>query len=91
MLQETVKNACEEDQVTREIYLNGRIMSFEEASISPDDRALHFSEGVYEVIRAHGGSPLEMGRHMRRLVVSAEYLGIDLLSTADEIAAQSRV
>jgi D-alanine transaminase len=74
--------------VAREIYLNGRIVPFEEASISPDERALQFSESVYEVVRAYGGRSLEMGRHMRRLIASAEYLGIDLRPDVEEIAAQ---
>src|SRR5665811_876190 len=75
--------------MSREIYINGRIMPFEEASISPDDRTVQFSESVYEVIRAYGGHLLEMGRHMRRLVASAEYIGVDMRSTVGELTAQS--
>jgi D-alanine transaminase len=70
-----------------EIYLNGRIMPSEAASISPDERGLQFSESVYEVIRTYDGRPFEMERHMRRLVASAEYIGVDLRPIVGEITA----
>ncbi|MEJ7809837.1 MAG: aminotransferase class IV, partial [Gemmatimonadaceae bacterium] len=49
------------------IYLNGKYMPQERASISIDDRGFLFGDGVYEVTRAVRGRLFEAERHMQRL------------------------
>ena len=71
-----------------EIVLNGRFVQASEATISPSDRGFQFSESVYEVIRAYGGKPFEMDRHLRRMRVSLEALGLPS-SGLDELAEKA--
>lgn len=75
--------------MAREIYLNGSIVPFEQAGISPDDRGFQFAESVYEVVRSYNGRFLGMDRHLQRLIASAEYLGLDLRDRVGEISDRS--
>jgi len=52
-------------------YLNGQFSSLEDIRLYPEDRGFLFGDGVYEVIRAYGGSPAFWGDHFMRLVRSA--------------------
>jgi len=72
-----------------EIWLNGRFVPYEEASIPIDDRGFQFSESVYEVIHVYAGRPFEMQRHMRRLKTGLDALGIDLEMSMEELAGKS--
>ncbi len=49
------------------IYLNGRLVSPEEALISVDDRGFLFGDAVYEVIRSYEGRLWAVERHFQRL------------------------
>ena len=61
------------------IYLNGRIVSPEEAVVSIDDRGFLFGDAIYEVIRSYGGRLWAFERHMRRLAGSLA--AIDMAAT----------
>jgi D-alanine transaminase len=50
--------------------LNGRIVPFGEARISPLDRGFLFGDAVYEAIKVLGGRPLFLDRHLARLAAS---------------------
>lgn len=50
--------------------LNGRIVPFGEARISPLDRGFLFGDAVYEAVKVTGGRPLFLGRHLERLAAS---------------------
>ena len=52
------------------IYLNGRIVSPEEAVVSVDDRGFLFGDAVYEVARSYDGRLWAFERHMQRLAGS---------------------
>jgi D-alanine transaminase len=49
------------------IYLNGRIVSADEAIVSVNDRGFLFGDAVYEVVRTYGGRPWALERHLQRL------------------------
>ena len=49
------------------VYLNGRFVPLEQASLSVMDRGFLFGDGVYEVIPAYGGVPRREAAHLRRL------------------------
>lgn len=57
---------------------NGKIVNKEDIKISVDDRAFHFGDGVYEVIRVYEGELYLEDGHMKRLYQSAEKIGIRL-------------
>lgn len=71
-----------------EVWLNGRYVPYEEATVPIDDRGFQFSESLYEVIHVYSGRPFEMERHMRRLKVGLEALDIDLGMSTEELAAR---
>lgn len=49
------------------VYLNGRFLPKDEATISPDDRGFLFGDGVYEVLHGYDGHVFRAGAHWRRL------------------------
>lgn len=51
-------------------WLNGEIIPTEEVRISPFDRGFLFGDGVYEMVRVFGGTPIAMDAHERRLAES---------------------
>ncbi|HWG95866.1 MAG TPA: D-amino-acid transaminase [Nitrospira sp.] len=57
-------------------FINGRFLSWEEATVSIDDRGFQFGDAVYEVIRAYRGSPFELAAHLARLDRSARELSL---------------
>jgi D-alanine transaminase len=50
-----------------DLYLNGEIVDEQRATVSVNDRAFLFGDGVYEVLRASRGRLFEPERHWRRL------------------------
>ena len=54
----------------QELYLNGRFVPPEQATLSVMDRGFLFGDGVYEVIPAYGGVPRREAAHLRRLTNS---------------------
>ncbi|WP_428608493.1 D-amino acid aminotransferase [Sedimenticola sp.] len=50
-----------------EIYLNGRFLPLEEATIPVMDRGFLFGDGVYEVIPCYGGRLFRLEHHLQRL------------------------
>lgn len=59
----------------RTLWLNGRLVSGEEAVLSLHDRGARDGGGLFETLRVHAGEPFEWPRHMERLVLSAAELG----------------
>jgi D-alanine transaminase len=51
----------------QELYLNGRFVLPEQATLSVMDRGFLFGDGVYEVIPAYGGVPRREAAHLSRL------------------------
>lgn len=49
------------------IYLNGRFVAIEDASISVLDRGFIFGDGVYELVPVYSRKPFRLGEHLQRL------------------------
>lgn len=64
--------------MARIAYVNGRYGSIQEPAVAIEDRGYQFADGVYEVIKAVGGQPLDLDRHMARLKRSLGELDIDM-------------
>lgn len=67
---------------------NGKIVNKDEIKISIDDRAFHFGDGVYEVIRVYDGELYLAEAHMKRLYQSAEKVGIEIEVKTDTFLEQ---
>ena len=52
------------------VYLNGKFLPIEQASVSVLDRGFIFGDGVYEVIPAYGGRLFRLEQHLERLARS---------------------
>ncbi len=71
-------NHSKEDSVTgaEKVFVNGRFLSAKRASISVFDRGLTYGDGLFETIRAYGGRPFALDRHLSRLRRGLDELGI---------------
>jgi D-amino acid aminotransferase len=66
-------------------FVNGQLVTQEDAAISVLDRGLLFGEGLYEVIRVYGGRPFQLNAHIERLGWGARKIGFDLGVSLDSL------
>lgn len=59
------------------VYVNGQLLSEDEATISTFDHGLVVGDGAFETVLLRGGRPFALNRHLARLNRSLEGLGID--------------
>jgi branched-chain amino acid aminotransferase len=52
-------------------WVNGKLVSAEEAAIAPADRGFLYGEGLFETMRAYRGRVFRLSRHLDRLLASA--------------------
>ena len=69
------------------VLWNGKIVNKEDVRISIDDRAFHFGDGVYEVVRVYDGELYLADGHMKRLYDSARKIGIEINLNPEDILA----
>jgi D-alanine transaminase len=62
-----------------QVYLNGNIIPFKTATISPFDRGFLFADGVYESIRTYNRKLFRYRNHLERLKRSLKEIKIDFL------------
>jgi branched-chain amino acid aminotransferase len=72
------------------LWLNGKILSVEEAKISLFTHALHYGTGAFEGIRAYkqkngGGAIFRLREHMERLEDSVKIMGFEITHTTDQL------
>ena len=53
-------------------WLNGELIPTQDVRISPFDRGFLFGDGVYEMVRVFGGTPIAMDAHEARLAKSLQ-------------------
>ncbi|MGH9225886.1 MAG: aminotransferase class IV [Acidimicrobiales bacterium] len=73
------------------LWLNGRLVAVEEASISPFDHGLLTGDGVFETLRVYGGVAFAARRHLGRLARSVSILGLPMPDPAVLIEAMAAV
>jgi len=76
--------------MSRTVYVNGKYVQEEEATVSIFDRAFLFADAVYEVTAVLGGKLLDFDRHMARLERSLAELEMKMMLNADELLAIHR-
>ena len=78
-------------QKTESIWLNGRLVPWDEAQVHVLSHALHYASSVFEGIRAYatpsGPAVLRLREHVERLLVSCRIVRLPLTQTADELCA----
>lgn len=68
-----------------EIYVNGKYLPKNEATISVYDHGLLYGDGVYEAIRAYNGVIFKLWEHIDRLYESAKSIKIEIPMTKEEM------
>ncbi|MEM6257887.1 MAG: aminotransferase class IV [Planctomycetota bacterium] len=66
------------------VYLDGQYLHRSHATLSVDERGVHFADGVYEVVRYFNGKAFTMAEHLDRLKRSLD--GINLRCDAEAVA-----
>ncbi len=76
--------------MTEYINVNGKVLSRDKISISPDNRSFRYGDGFFETMKFSGGKILLANYHFERLFASLETLEFDTLKplTADIIYEQ---
>ncbi len=68
-----------------QVWLNGRLLPEEEASLSIFDRGFTLGDGVFETLRVRAGCPLWLADHLARFRHGAAVLGIPVPFDDSEI------
>ncbi|HID61280.1 MAG TPA: aminotransferase [Anaerolineae bacterium] len=70
------------------VYLNGRYIPRQQASIDVDDRGFLFADGVYEVIHSYEGHLFQMDAHLQRMEhgLHSLHIAVDDVQAMREIA-----
>ena len=58
------------------VWIDGSLVDVDDARVSPFDHGLLVGDGVFETLRIYGGRPFAWRRHLDRLAVSANGLGL---------------
>lgn len=73
------------------VWMNGRLIPWEDATIHVSAHALHYGSGVFEGMRCYetedGPAVFRLDAHLQRLFASAEVYGIEIPYTIDDLAA----
>lgn len=59
------------------VYLNGRMLPIDQATVPVMDRGFLFGDGVYEVIPVYSRRPFRLGEHLGRLQNSLDAIHLD--------------
>jgi branched-chain amino acid aminotransferase len=70
-----------------QVYLNGEIVPMSKAMIPVTDRAVMFGDSAFETVRAYGGKPFRLARHLERLAETCRILRMSLPVSAEQIEA----
>ena len=73
-----------------QVWLDGRLVPAEQATVSVMDHGVLYGDGVFEGIRSYGGKILKLKTHLIRFFESAKAIRMDLPYTLDELATAIR-
>ncbi|MHA1538458.1 MAG: branched-chain amino acid aminotransferase [Alphaproteobacteria bacterium] len=73
-----------------EIWLDGKLVPWREASAHVLTHGLHYASSVFEGERVYGGEIFKLTEHSQRLIRSAEILGFEIPYSVAEIDQASR-
>ncbi len=68
------------------MYLNGRIIPENEATISPFDHGFLYGLGVFETFRLYNGHPFLLAEHLKRMQVALSELNIQLTLSIEDMS-----
>ena len=62
--------------MSKKSFVNGKYLNFQSANIPINDRSIHFSDAVYEVVAVHSSKLVFWQDHLDRLKKSLNYMDI---------------
>jgi branched-chain amino acid aminotransferase len=68
------------------VYINGKLVDKEEATVSVYDHGLLYGDGVFEGIRSYGGTVFRLQEHLDRLWDSAKAICLEIPTGKQEMA-----
>jgi branched-chain amino acid aminotransferase len=68
------------------IYINGKLLPTEEATVSVYDHGLLYGDGVFEGLRSYGGKVFRLQQHIQRLWESAKAIWLEIPIAPDVMA-----
>lgn len=71
--------------VTDNIWLDGSILSIEDANISPLTHGLHYGTGAFEGIRVYNGNIFKLQQHLERFLNSSKILLMEFEFSIEEL------
>lgn len=72
------------------VWLDGRLVPAEQATVSVFDHGLLYGDGVFEGIRVYNGRIFKLASHLRRLADSAKAIRLELPQSLDDLAEATR-
>jgi len=69
------------------IYMDGKLVTEEEAKVSVFDHGLLYGDGIFEGIRVYDGNIFRLSAHIERLYESAKTIGLEIPMTIEEVEA----
>ena len=77
------------------VWLNGALLDEDQARVAYNDHGLTVGDGVFETVKAYGGVPFALRRHLDRLEISARGLGLSapagLREAVDEVCRANEI
>ncbi len=72
--------------MTLQVWIDGKLYPEQEAKISVFDHCFLYGDGVFEGIRAYGGTVFRLSEHIDRLYDSAKAIWLEIPMSKDEMA-----
>ena len=64
--------------MSRQVYINGKFVPSDEATVSVFDHGLLYGDGVFEGLRSYSGKVFRLEQHVCRLYESAEAISLEI-------------
>ena len=71
------------------LYLNGRMLSADEAKVSVFDRGFAYGDALFETLKVLGGKPVFMREHYGRLITGLKDAGFGAIPDIKELTRQA--
>ena len=72
--------------MSRQVYINGKLVPQAEATVSVFDHGLLYGDGVFEGLRSYGGKVFRLEAHVRRLYESAQAIWLTIPMSQAEMS-----
>jgi branched-chain amino acid aminotransferase len=73
--------------MSRQVYISGKLVPAEQATVSVFDHGLLYGDGVFEGLRSYSGKVFRLDEHVERLYDSARAIRLEIPLSREEMAA----